>query len=85
MIRKPKAKYTYCWLVWVGATLGIEAIGVYRNRKFGCHDSLTAHTRDFLGIDPKRKRHFLGRGVFAAACAWAAYHIIAPARNPRDL
>lgn len=85
-MRKPKAKYTYGWIAWVGLTLGIEAIGVYRNHKLDCRDSLTAHTRAALGIDPQRKWHMLGRGFFAAVCAWAAYHIsFQSARNPRDL
>jgi hypothetical protein len=83
-VRKPKAKYTYAWIAWVGSAVGIEAVALYRSRKFGCKDTLTAHTRCVLGIDPLRNDHTLGRVVFVAAAAWAAWHIsIEPAKEPR--
>jgi hypothetical protein len=83
-IRRPAARFTYGWLAWLCATLGFEALAVYRNRRLGCKDTATAHIRSVAGIDPLRRDHLIWRGVIVGFCCWAAYHLaVAPARNPR--
>lgn len=80
----PRARYTYGWLGWVTATVVLETVALIRRRNH--KDTLTAHTRYVLGIDPKRRYHLLGRIVYAVAALWTIYHIsIAPAAEPRQL
>ncbi|GAA3222985.1 hypothetical protein [Actinocorallia longicatena] len=78
---KPKARFTWLWIVWVALTLGIEGGALYRSRTAGTKDTLTAHTRRLLGIDPKRTDHHVGRLTFGAVLAWLLWHIaVAPAK-----
>lgn len=80
----PRAKYTYSWVAWVALTSSLEGVALYLSRRHGRKDTLTAHVRFLLGIDPKTKYHWIGRLLFIAACVWAAHHIALEApREPR--
>lgn len=84
MTTKPNARFTWLWIGWVAGTVAIEGGALYRSRELGTKDTLTAHTRGVLGIDPRRDDHLVGRVGFAAALVWALWHIaVAPATHPR--
>lgn len=84
---RPTTRFTWLWIAWVALTLGIEGSALYRSRTAGTGDTLTAHTRRVLGIDPQRGSHLTGRLTFGVAVAWALWHIaVAPAKHrPADL
>lgn len=78
----PTAKFTWLWIFWVAGTIAIEGGALYRSRRSGTKDTLTAHTRAVLGIDPQRDDHLVGRVAFGAALVWVLWHIaFVPARH----
>lgn len=82
----PAAKFTWLWIAWTGATIAIESGALYRSAHSGTGDTLTAHTRSVLGIDPQRDDHLVGRFGFGAVLAWLLWHIcVAPARHTRTV
>lgn len=82
---KPRSPFTWLWLAWVALTITIEGVALHRSRTAKTGDTLTAHTRRLLGIDPQRDDHVVGRTAFVVALAWTLWHIaVAPAKHPRS-
>ncbi|MGW5259674.1 hypothetical protein ACWEQG_01785 [Microbispora sp. NPDC004025] len=69
--------YTKAWLIWGGVTAGgfavIEGLALASG---DMANTLSAHLRLALGLDPARRWGVIGGLAFTAACVWLIWHIV---------
>lgn len=71
-----RKQFDLAWMVWAGGTVtsfaGLELAAVLSDAEY---NTLSAHMRDWLGIEPREPYAMITAAAFLGGCAWLGTHI----------
>lgn len=69
-------RFGLAWLTWAGATVAsfsaVETAAILSGDQ---GNTLSAHLRDWLGIEPREPYAMVTTAAFLGGCAWVGVHI----------